>query len=114
MRNGPRNSRMNNKGLFNNYEFLFVGEFGEDKITLSTIMELAALSGASLKNSPNEFTAQNDHKLIVFDETKMHLLALKAAKIRENSGIVCVNKSWLLDSLACFTILDTKPYETYT
>jgi len=114
LHNGPRNSRLTKKGLFENYEFLFVGDFTEETISLATIMELATLSGASLKNSPNEFSENNINKLIVFDESKMRLPASKAARIKENSKIICVNKSWLLDSLACFMILDTKAYETYS
>lgn len=117
MHNGPRNSRLSERNLFEKHEFMFVGEFNEDTISLSTIMELARLSGASLKNAPTEFSSNNDKsitKMVIFDETKMPLPAAKAARIRDNSGVVCVNKAWLLDSLACFNLLDTKQYETYS
>lgn len=114
MHNGPRNSRLSEKGLFENHEFLFVHEFNEDTISLVTIMELATLSGASVKNASTEFsTDKSTSKFVVFDETKILFPSAKAARIRASLGIVCVNKAWLLDSLACFKLLDTKQYETY-
>lgn len=114
MHNGPRSSRLSEKGLFENHELIFVGQFSDHTISLSTIMELVTLSGASIKNAPTDFSNDKSiSKYVIFDENKMLLPSAKAARIRENSGIVCVNKAWLLDSLACFKLLDTKQYETY-
>lgn len=127
LHNGPRNARLSKKGLFDTYEFLFVGDFDESTITLATVMELAKLCGASIKNSASDFTPNTTttvttaaatatvaNKVIIFDETKLKLPEAKAKRIKETSNITCVNKSWFLDSLARYSILDTKQYETYS
>lgn len=78
-------------------------------------MDLATLNGASIKNAFSEFANDKPHvkKAVIFDEMKTELPASKANRIK-NAGYMCVNKAWFLDSLACFSILDAKTYETYT
>ena len=112
LHSGPRTSRMSTKNLFENHEFLFVGEFCEYTISLATIMELASMAGASIKKEASQFSLNDPSKLkvILFDDTKTKLPAAKTARIKKESNIVCVNKSWMLDSLACYKLLN---YSTY-
>lgn len=79
---------------------------------MSTILELVSVTGASIKKDATQFSHDDPSKLkaIIFDETKTKLAPAKAARIKRDSKIDCLSKSWILDSLACYKLLD---YETY-
>jgi hypothetical protein len=113
--NGPQNSRLSQVGLFENHEFLFIGDFSSNTITLDSLVEVSKRSGAQVKRKAREFSEkdQSKVKVVLFDETKKKISFSVAFHIKQSGQIKCVNKSWLLDSLACYKIRDSKEYETY-
>ena len=112
---GPMNSRQTSRRLFENYEFLFIGEFSPNFIDLQDLIQLARLNGAVVRNKAKEFSdgSENKIRVVFFDETVRKISAKNAQQMLLISQVHCVNKTWLVDSLACFKIREMKDYQTY-
>lgn len=107
----PMKARLSRKRLFENYEFMFVGDYGLHMISKSEIIQLAAMNGASIKTCARDFS-DNTTRVILFDDSTRRFSRKDALTLLSNQ-VHCVNKSWMLDSLASFTILAMEPYQTY-
>lgn len=113
--NGPMLSRTSTKYLYESYEFLFIGNFeSADSVSLENITQLVVLNGAIVRRKAKEFSQddQTKRKMVIFDE-KAKKISLSIAKSLKENQIECVNKSWIIDSLACFKLRDLKDYQTY-
>ena len=109
------NARLSKKLLFDSHELLFLGKFETETISLEDMMQLAMKSGARLVKKAKEFR-ENDSltRVVLFDENVQKINADSAKYMLNTAQIYAVNKSWLLDSLACYKLRDMKEYQTYS
>ncbi|CAF0901176.1 unnamed protein product [Brachionus calyciflorus] len=113
--NGPINARTSSKLLFDSYEFLFIGEFlRADSVSLEDVTQLVILNGGIVRRKAKDFDIEDTQKkkIVIFDD-KAKKISLKIVETLKQNNIDCVNKSWLIDSLACYKLRALSEYQTY-
>ena len=76
------------------------------------MIKLATKNGAIIVRKAKDFS-DNKIRIVLFDE-KLHRLSVKNANFMlESAKIFSVTSSWLLDSLACYSLRDMKLYALY-
>jgi hypothetical protein len=119
---GPMNSRLRTDNLFAGCEFLFVYKFNSESISLAEIKELCVLNGAVVLEKAKEFTDIGEtynadgyeiKRIVLFDETVRPLSRAVADQMLTAAKAHCVNKTWMVDSLACFKLRNMDDYKTY-
>ena len=114
---GPMKARLSiTQQLFSDHEFLFIGEFSNDDISLHEIIQLAMRNGAVVRQKARDFSEyveQKKQRIVVFDQTTRRFSHEAARLMFVNGRVHCVNKTWLLDSLACYELRDKAEYQTY-
>jgi hypothetical protein len=79
------------------------------------MMQLAIKSGSRLVKKAKEFhESESLTRVVLFDENVQKINADSAKYMLDTARIYAVNKSWLLDSLACYKLRDMKEYQTYS
>lgn len=113
--NGPARSRKSSKYLLEKHEILFIGEFpSADSVCLDDLTQLINLNGGVVKRKAKEFSVEDasQFKIVIFDD-KFKKISKKIADALKQNSIDCVNKTWLIDSLACYKLMDFGEYQTY-
>jgi hypothetical protein len=111
---GPKKARVCQTSLFDSHEFLFIGKSTEDSsISLEEMSDLVTKSGGTIVMRVKDFCSPKlkTRFVVLFDETKR--LNMKEVRLMEQNKIYTVQKSWLLDSLACYTIRNIKDYQNF-
>jgi hypothetical protein len=99
---------------------LFIGEFANDSISLTEVIELAAMNGAIIRNKAKDFTDESSSdeavsitRVVIFDESVRRISRRMAEQMLLTGQVHCVSKTWLVDSLACYKLRDMDHYRTY-
>jgi hypothetical protein len=111
-------SRLRERNLFEDHEFLFIGEFSNDSISLTEVIQLAAMNGAVIRGKAKDFTDETGEegritRVVLFDENVRRISRRMAEQMLLTGQVHCVNKTWLVDSLACYKLRVMDDYKTY-
>jgi hypothetical protein len=112
---GPMNSRKRRRNLFESYEFVFVGKYRADPIDIQEIIQWSAMNGAKIRTKAKDFsedTAEQKTRCVIFDSNETNMTS-KNAQLMLSAQIHCLDKKWILDSLACYKIRGMDEYKTY-
>ena len=109
---GPMRSRLAlssaNKSdpLFHAHEFMFLGKFSAETVSMEEMSELAVLNGATIVHRAKDFSENTAHKRVVLVDSSAKRMSAKTAQLLATARISPLCKTWLLDSLACYTLRD--------
>ena len=109
---GPKLGRLRARGLFEDYEFLFIGKFEQESINLDEMKKLSKMNGAHIVQKAKNFS-EDKIRTVLFDEKLQKISVANANFMLTSARIFSVTTSWLLDSLACYAIRDMKTYALY-
>lgn len=116
-RNGGHIARFSNRKLFNDVEIVFVEPFNETEISLTSLKELTALCGASIKQTLDNMSPKDNskvlRKILIYDEKCNSFTAFNAAILKTCAEIDCIEKSWLFGCIVSYTILKTNVFCNY-
>lgn len=76
------------------------------------MIKLANANGAHVVRKAKDFS-DNKIRTVLFDEKLQKISVKNANFMLESAKIFSVTTSWLLDSLACYSIRDMKLYALY-
>jgi hypothetical protein len=88
---------------------LFIGKF--EGISQQEMTDISKKNGAVVVGKAKEFSEISSKiRVLIFEETIKSSLA---KMMLDSAKIYSVNKSWLFDSLACYTVKSIQDYSTY-
>lgn len=82
-------------------------------MSLNEIVQLSNKNGARVLSNLSDFINDQKIRTIIYDDTQTEFDEKTAKNLYDVKKINCVSKSWLLDSLACYSIRDMKEYQSY-